>query len=161
MVAPRVAIGLAVGVLLEAATAGCATTGAPEKPETKNSAMNPVVYFEVPVQDLERAIAFYGKVFGYAFERATIDGNEMALFPADRAALGVSGALAKGESYVPGKQGVRVYFNTLSIDDTLRRVELAGGRVLYPKTSLGEAGWVAEFEDSEGNCIALHSEGRP
>jgi predicted enzyme related to lactoylglutathione lyase len=83
------------------------------------------------------------------------------LFPADRAALGVSGALAKGESYVPGKQGVRVYFNTLSIDDTLRRVELAGGRVLYPKTSLGEAGWVAEFEDSEGNCIALHSEGRP
>jgi hypothetical protein len=52
--------------------------------------------------------------------------------------------------------GVRVYFDVASIDDVLGRAIAAGGRVLYPKTSIGEFGWVAEFEDSEGNCIALN-----
>jgi predicted enzyme related to lactoylglutathione lyase len=53
------------------------------------------------------------------------------------------------------EQGVRVYFDTDSIDDTLAKAIVAGGKVLYPKTSIGELGWVAELEDSEGNCIAL------
>jgi hypothetical protein len=68
-----------------------------------------------------------------------------------------NGALAKGESYIPGKQGSRIYFSAVSIEDTLHKVELIGSRVLYPKTTIGESGSVAEFEDSEGNCIALHS----
>jgi uncharacterized protein len=118
---------------------------------------NPVCYFEIPVTDLERAIAFYNTVFGYQFERGEVDGNEMAMFPASGEASGITGALAKGESYLPGKQGSRIYFSVVSIDDTLHKVELIGGRVLYPKTSVGELGSVAEFEDSEGNCIALHS----
>jgi predicted enzyme related to lactoylglutathione lyase len=37
----------------------------------------------------------------------------------------------------------------------LAKVVLAGGQVLYPKTSIGELGCVAKFEDSEGTCIAL------
>lgn len=118
---------------------------------------NPVCYFEIPVTDLERAIAFYANVFGYKFGRMEIDGNEMALFPASDEARGITGALAKGDSYSPGKNGSRVYFSVASIEDTLHRVKLAGGSVLYPKTSVGELGSVAEFEDSEGNCIALHS----
>lgn len=71
---------------------------------------------------------------------------------------GELGALAKGSSYVPGKQGARIYFSTADIEETLRKTVAAGGKLLYPKTSIGELGWVAEFEDSEGNCIALHSE---
>jgi len=118
---------------------------------------NPVCYFEIPVTDLERAIAFYNTVFGYQFERVEVDGNEMAMFPASGEASGITGALAKGESYLPGKQGSRIYFSVVSIEDTLHKVQLVGGRVLYPKTSIGELGSVAEFEDSEGNCIALHS----
>lgn len=118
---------------------------------------NPVCYFEISVTDLERATAFYTAVFAYQFERVEIDGNDMALFPASDETSGITGALAKGESYVPGKQGARIYFSVVSIDDTLHKVKLAGGRVLYPKTSIGELGSVAEFEDSEGNCIALHS----
>lgn len=118
---------------------------------------NPVCYFEIPVNDLERAIAFYTAVFSYKIERIELDGNEMALFPAFDETSGITGALAKGESYVPGKQGSRIYFSVDSIEDTLQKVELIGGRVLYPKTAVGELGSVAEFEDSEGNCIALHS----
>lgn len=73
-------------------------------------------------------------------------------------APGISGALAKGESYVPSTNGTLVYFSTNNIDDTLAKVKSNGGKTLYPKTSIGELGMVAEFEDSEGNRIALHSQ---
>lgn len=119
---------------------------------------NPVGYFEIPVTDLDRAIVFYQNVFGYEFERELVDGNEMAWFPMVEDAPGISGALAKGESYIPSTQGSRLYFNTDNIDDVLAKVHASGGRTLYPKTSIGELGWVAEFEDTEGNRIALHSQ---
>ncbi|WP_088890526.1 VOC family protein [Leptolyngbya ohadii] len=119
---------------------------------------NPVGYFEIPVVDLDRAIQFYEKVLGYEFERTTIDGNDMAWFPFDENAAGISGALAKGESYVPSTEGTLIYFSTDSIDETLTQVQAIGGKILYPKTSIGGQGWVAEFEDSEGNRIALHSQ---
>jgi predicted enzyme related to lactoylglutathione lyase len=114
-----------------------------------------VYYFEIPVNDLERAITFYSAVFGCEFDRVDVDGNQMANFPSLEGVSGASGALAKGDSYIPGTQGIRVYFDTESIDETLAKAVAAGGKVLYPKTSISELGWVAEFEDSEGNCIAL------
>lgn len=119
--------------------------------------MHPTVYyFEIPVNDLERAITFYRAVFGCEFERVDVDGNQLANFlPSSEKGSGASGALAKGDSYIPGTQGVRVYFDTESIDKTLANAVAAGGKMLYSKTSIGELGWVAEFEDSEGNCIAL------
>lgn len=114
-----------------------------------------VFYFEIPVLDLERAVAFYAAVFACTFERVSVDGNAMALFPRLGSETGAVGALAQGDSYVPGAQGVRLYFDTPDIDDTLTRVVAAGGQVVYPRTSIGSLGWVAEFEDCEGNCIAL------
>lgn len=119
---------------------------------------NPVVYFEIPVSNIDRAIVFYEEVFGHKLERALIDGNEMAMFANDSEASGISGALAKGDSYVPGKQGARIYFKTLNIDDSLQKAVASGGKINYPKTSIGELGWVAEFIDSEGNIIALHAD---
>ncbi|MDX2243653.1 MAG: VOC family protein [Leptolyngbyaceae cyanobacterium bins.302] len=118
---------------------------------------NPVGYFEIPVNDLDRAVSFYQHVFGHDFERAMVDGNEMAWFPIHENASGISGALAKGESYIPTTKGSLVYFNTDNIDEVLSKVNSNGGRTLYPKTLIGELGWVAEFEDTEGNRIALHS----
>ncbi|MEF2276725.1 VOC family protein [Deinococcus sp. YIM 134068] len=118
---------------------------------------SPVSSFELPVRDLDRAVAFHGAVFGDGFERVGIDGNEMALFPAVSGTGGISGALVRGESYVPGRRGARLYFAVGSIEETLGRVEAAGGRVLYPRTSIGKSGWVVEFGDSEGSCVALHS----
>ncbi|WP_196765310.1 hypothetical protein [Pseudoalteromonas luteoviolacea] len=70
---------------------------------------------------------------------------------------GSTGASVKGESYTPSKSGSRLYFNTANIEDTLTKVLPQGGEILYPKTSIGELGWVAECGDSERKCIALHS----
>lgn len=121
-------------------------------------AMNVVGYFEIPVTDMPRAVDFYSYVFAVALKITTIDGNEMALFPDIAGAGGTSGALAKGESYVPSIDGTRVYFVVPSIERVLERVTEKGGRELYPKTAIGELGFVAEFQDCEGNRIALSSE---
>ena len=123
----------------------------------KQKMENPVGYFEIPVADLERAVTFYKSVFDYEFELVNIDGNQMAMFPQTAEASGITGALAKGDSYIPGKQGSRLYFSVDNIEVTLQKAESSGGKVIYPKTSIGDLGSVAEFEDSEGNCIALHS----
>ncbi|MDX2285189.1 MAG: VOC family protein [Bacteroidia bacterium] len=117
---------------------------------------NPIVYVEIPVDDLGRAIGFYQAVFGFDFEQEVIDHNEMGLFPFSDEYSGISGALAKGEIYHPTRDGAVVYFATDDIDETLRRAIANGGQLLYPKTSIGSRGFVAEFEDSEGNRIALH-----
>lgn len=118
--------------------------------------INPVVYFEIPVLDMERAIIFYSAVFGFTFEKDIIDHNEIAFFPFEDGARGITGALAKGEIYVPTVSGILIYFGTTDIDAILQKAVEAGGEILYPKTSNGELGHVAELKDSEGNRIALH-----
>jgi predicted enzyme related to lactoylglutathione lyase len=116
---------------------------------------NPVVYFEIPVTDIDRAIKFYKAVFQFDFNKENIDNNEMALFPFVDENSGISGALAKGEIYKPTKDGVVIYFKTENIDETLKLTTSNGGQILYPKTDNG-IGLVAEFEDTEGNRIALY-----
>lgn len=123
------------------------------------SKSNPVIYFEIPVTDLGRAEDFYKQVLGFVFEREVIDSYEMALFPFKDHKAGISGALAKGDAYVPSKQGAILYFKTEDIDDTIRKAEEQGANVLYPKTANDKYGFfVAEIEDSEGNRIALHQD---
>ncbi|OWY25164.1 VOC family protein [Sphingobacteriales bacterium UPWRP_1] len=117
---------------------------------------NPVVYFEIPVSNIGRAVNFYKAVFNFDFYKEIIDHNEMALFPFAEENSGISGALAKGDIYKPAKEGVVIYFKTENIAETLHLVITNGGQVLYPKTAVGDLGFVAEFEDSEGNRIALH-----
>jgi uncharacterized protein len=141
---------------------GCSCAGKAKQPDQQNTSLdrsssyNPVVYFEIPVTDMDRAMRFYNAVFKLTFEKEIIDKNEMALFPFSDSLGGISGALAKGEVYKPTKDGVIIYFKTLSIDETLKLAVENGGHLLYPKTSNGDLGFVAEFEDSEGNRIALH-----
>ena len=115
---------------------------------------NPVMYFEIPVNDMDRSIQFYQTVFNFEFSKEIIDNNEMALFPFAEENSGITGALAKGEIYIPTKDGVLIYFKTSNIDETLKLATECGGQILYPKTDNG-IGFVAEIEDTEGNRIAL------
>ena len=116
---------------------------------------NPVFYFEIPVTDMERAIAFYEAVFGYVMSRQVVDGYRMAVFPRNDGAPGASGALACGDVYKPSRVGAIIYFDVPDIDAVLRRAEAHGAGLLYAKKDIGAAGYGAEIEDSEGNRIAL------
>jgi len=122
--------------------------------------MNPVVYFEIPVLDLDRACDFYSKVFETTLTREVVDGYQMAFFETSGDSFGASGALVVGDVYVPSHQGCFLYFGVESIDETIARALEHGGSVLYPKKSNGDLGSVAEIQDSEGNRIALHDENK-
>lgn len=115
-----------------------------------------IAHVEIPVRDLARAMRFYETVFGLRFETEDIDGNAMAHAVLSPDVPGASLSLAHGDSYVPSLDGPRPYFRVPSAADALARAISAGGRELYPVTDVGAYGRVAEFEDSEGNCIALH-----
>lgn len=142
---------VALGLLLAACNAAPASA-----PAEGGRPLNPVSYFEIPVADMDRAIAFYTSVFGYELQRTTVDGYDMALFPAHDG-RGASGALAQGDVYVPSTTGVIIYFSVDDIDPIIERAVERGGRVLYPKTAVADVGYVAEIADSEGNRIALHA----
>jgi predicted enzyme related to lactoylglutathione lyase len=116
---------------------------------------NPALYFEIPVTDMTRAVAFYQQVFGFDFELEEIHGNQMALMPFALDGSGISGALAQGEIYKPTVNGTLIYLHTASIDNTLNAAQLAGAKVLFPKTRAGDYAYVAEIQDSEGNRIGL------
>lgn len=119
---------------------------------------NPVNWFEIPATDLDRAQAFYERVLGVELERNEMGPLWMAWFPMTGDGEGASGTLIQNENYTPSHAGTLVYFSVEDIEGTLARIESAGGKVLNGKSSIGEFGFVAHFEDSEGNRVALHSD---
>lgn len=125
--------------------------------EKNKNLRNPVVYFEIPVNDIQRAVSFYSNVFEITFEMDEIDGNQMALFPFQEGVTGITGALAKGDIYKPTLSGTLIYFKCCDIDKTLSLATASGADILYPKTISNDGTYaVAEIKDCEGNRIALH-----
>jgi predicted enzyme related to lactoylglutathione lyase len=126
--------------------------------ERKDKVMDqhPIVYFEIPVTDMDRAVAFYENLIGLKLDRQIIDGYEMALFPFAEGAPGATGALAKGDVYRPSKDGAIIYFHVHDIKSTVEKAQKLGRPILYPVKDIGDAGYVAEIEDTEGNRLALN-----
>lgn len=118
-----------------------------------------VGWFEIPVSNMERAIAFYEKVFDTKLSRNQIGEFDMAWFPWDENGGGAGGSLIyHQEICVTSADGVLVYFSSDDVNTELKRIEDAGGQILVPKTEISpEIGFMAVFLDSEGNRIALHS----
>ncbi len=115
-------------------------------------------WFEIPVIDLERAKAFYEKVFSIEMSLNEMGPMQMAWFPMERGAPFATGTLIQGEGYTPSHEGTRIYLKVVSIDNALKIINENGGKTLAPKMSIGEWGFTAQFEDCEGNHIALHSD---
>lgn len=118
---------------------------------------NPVTWFEIPVNDLERAKEFYEKVFSTTLDPLEMGGIRMAWFPRPENATGTSGGLIQAPGRAPSRTGTVVFFSVSDIDATLAAVERHGGKVVMPKAGGGEHGSIAQFEDSEGNIVALFS----
>lgn len=119
---------------------------------------NAINWFEIPVTNMDRALKFYGTIFGIDMDTMEgMPGMTMAMFPAED---GVGGALVHAEGYKPSQDGTVVYLNGGDdLSKVLDKVEGAGGKVVIPKTDIGENGFFAHFVDIEGNRVALHSMG--
>ena len=114
-------------------------------------------WFEIPVQDLDRATRFYEAVFDVKLTPETMGEMKMAFFPFEQEGRGAAGALMKAAGYEPSHAGTVLYFSVEDINETLRRIGANGGKMLMPRTSIGQYGFIAQYEDPEGNRLALHA----
>ena len=118
---------------------------------------NPVRWFEIYVQDMERAKAFYQSVFGVTLSRLNSPDMELWAFPMAMERSGASGALLRMPGFPSGGNSTLVYFGCEDCAIEAGRVVGAGGRVEREKTSIGEYGFMALARDTEGNLFGLHS----
>jgi predicted enzyme related to lactoylglutathione lyase len=122
---------------------------------------NQVVWFDMPVNDLDRAIRFYSAVLGVALKKEQFSGMSGATLPHE--GKDVSGSLvecvgARADGNAPSRNGPLLYFSCQGrLDQAIAAVVPAGGTVLHAKHSIGPYGFRAILLDSEGNRIALHS----
>jgi predicted enzyme related to lactoylglutathione lyase len=127
-----------------------------KKTPSRKKKENFVVWFEIPVVDIKRAMKFYSKVFGIKMECDEMGDSKGAMFPFAKGTA--SGALIQSKENKPSRNGTMIYLNggsNLSIP--LKRVVPAGGKIILEKYEIGENGSMAIFEDTEGNHVALHS----
>lgn len=128
----------------------------------------PIVHFEIPADDTERAIAFYKNTFGweinkfdmpsdgateghdyYGVRTSPVDEKNMPMKPG-----AINGGLMKRK--MPDQPFMN-YIQADSIDDVLKTIVENGGMVAMPKTEIApNMGWIAAFKDTEGNLMGLH-----
>lgn len=117
---------------------------------------NRVVWFDLPATDLERAMQFYAAVLS---TEVIEQFPGVAVIAADDGA--VTGCLYKSEDVKPSDQGALLYFNVDDrLVDAVATAERLGGRIDEPPHAIGDFGFRAVVIDSEGNRIALHSQGQ-
>lgn len=111
------------------------------------------------VADMTRAKAFYQAVFQKDMQDLPMpDGDmQMCRFAWEDDAYGAPGALVRSAHMGPGTGGTLVYLSSADCAVEVARVEHAGGKVCQPKRAIGEYGFIAIIQDSEGNTIGLHS----
>ena len=108
-------------------------------------------HFEIPVDDPDRAEKFYATVFGWTFQRFPGAPSYYGMAATGDANPGIDGALfQRGDDSVTS-----LTMSVDSVDDALKSIERAGGKVLQGKTPVPGMGWFATCEDTEGNKIGV------
>ena len=122
---------------------------------------NPVGWFEIYIQDMTRAKTFYERVFETELTKVELENMppnmEYYVFPMEDNKYGTAGALVKMDGYEAGGSGTMVYFSCVDCAIESRRVAQNGGKIVHEKFSIGENGFIALINDTEGNMIGLHS----
>ena len=118
---------------------------------------NPVNWFEIYVQDMARAKAFYESVFDIELSKLEATDLEMFAFPMQQDGAGATGALIRMPGFPSGNNSVLIYFSCADCAVEAARAANAGGKVETPKRAVGPYGYIAHIIDTEGNIIGLHS----
>lgn len=124
--------------------------------------MSRVVHFEIQVDDVDRAKAFYGAVFGWSFQDFSqyTGSTYWGITTGPDSEPGINGGLLQRPAATPGPgQGTNAYVCTVGIadyDQVERRILDAGGQVALPKTALPGMAWQGYYLDPEGNTFGIH-----
>ncbi len=120
--------------------------------------INSLNWFEIPANDLERSKKFYETIFSIQMDPMEMDDSKMAFFPWEAGSGKATGAVVQSNQHKPSMEGTLVYLNANpNMEGVLAKVEKAGGKILLPKTSIGEHGNIAFIMDTEGNKVGIHS----
>ena len=121
--------------------------------------MDQVVHFHIPVNEMSRAKKFYTDIFGWEIEEiekhknyqlvttVATDENDIPIEPG-----AINGALYVRET---PEEYPEITIEVSSIDDYLKKIEESGGKLVTPKTPVGDLGFYAEILDTENNTIGL------
>lgn len=118
---------------------------------------NSVGWFEIYVDDMARAKAFYEQVFGVRLTKLDNTELEMLAFPSEQNSYGAPGALVSMPGFGAGANSVLVYFTCADCAVEAAKAAQCGGRIKKPKKAIGQYGHIALVIDTEGNMIGLHS----
>jgi predicted enzyme related to lactoylglutathione lyase len=121
---------------------------------------NAIGWFNIYVNDMNRAETFYGAVLKREFETISDPTDTsviMKTFVTDMECYGAGGALVKREGAQPVTGGTIVYFGVEDCAIEESRVEAAGGKVINTKMSIGDYGFISICMDTEGNLFGLSS----
>jgi len=122
--------------------------------------MRKVGFFDIFVDEMDRAQNFYETVLDTKLTNMNDPNDsdvEMQAFDDDFSSHGAGGSLVKVKGAKPGSGGTMVYFSCENCAVEEARVEKAGGRIVRPKFSIGEHGFISLAADTEGNTIGFHS----
>jgi predicted enzyme related to lactoylglutathione lyase len=114
--------------------------------------MSRVIHFEIPAAEPERAAAFYGKAFGWKFDKWPGPMEYWMVVTGKEGEPGINGGMMKK----PG--GITSTTNTIgvdSVDGAIAAVLKAGGKNIVPKTPIPAVGYFAYCEDTEGNVFGV------
>jgi len=115
--------------------------------------MPTIVHFEIPADDLQRARAFYGDLFGWKIERFAGPTEYWMISTTDE----------KGEKAVEGgmmprqhaQQPITNYIDVPSVEQYAAKIEKIGGKMLVSKTAVPGFGYFAVCLDTEGNALGI------
>jgi predicted enzyme related to lactoylglutathione lyase len=125
--------------------------------ETQPETSSLISLFEIPAENLSRAVSFYRNVLDLEIEEMEVPGMKMGVFPYENQA--VSGIIIEAEGSVPSADGTVIYFNAGDdLQSSLEKVKENGGEIIVPKTEhADESGFFAIIHDTEGNRVGLNS----
>jgi predicted enzyme related to lactoylglutathione lyase len=115
--------------------------------------MNRVYYFEMPVEDFDRAITFYATVFGWKVTKEDRpSGPYYAVNTGDASKPGINGSFFKKDE---GWNHISNVISVEDIDDIIKKIKKLGGEIIFPKTVINGVGYLAYFNDPEGNTFGM------
>jgi uncharacterized protein len=124
--------------------------------------MGRVVHFEIQVDDIERAKAFYAAALDWSFQDwSEVTGSPYwGIVTGEEGEMGINGGLLQRPAPQPAaQQGTNAFVCTVGVgdyDDTERRILEAGGQVALPKFALSGMAWQGYYLDTEGNTFGIH-----
>ena len=114
-----------------------------------------IIHFEIAVDDPDRAIKFYKSAFGWKIEKWEGPMEYWLIYTGDEKEPGIDGALQHR------KDALQPTINTVGVenlDDYIKKIQKAGGKITTPKTAIPGVGWFAHAEDTEGNIFGIMQE---